>query len=301
MRPDFTQANDSAVALAAAPLVTTRPLANDETEEVLDFLAQRPGHTFVMSGFIRDNGLTAGFNRGTFYGCRDESGKLLGVALIGHAIFIEARADAAIEDFAAVAQRFAGAHMIMGEQEITERFWRYYRDGGQPAYRTCREVLLEMTEPPNEFEPQPELRIARADDLDLIVPVHAALAFTESGINPLSVDADGFRARCRRRIEQGRVFLLVADGELIFKADVISETPEVIYVEGLYVKPEHRGRSLGTRCLAQMSRELLRRTKSIVGLVNEDKPEALRFLRRVGFTRRSTYVTIFLGKIQHES
>lgn len=301
MRPDFTQPNSSAVALAAAPLVTTCRLANDETEEVLDFLGQRPRHTFVMSGFIRDNGLTAGFNRGTFYGCRDESGKLSGVALIGHAIFIEARSEAAIENLAALAQRFARAHMIMGEQEITERFWRYYRDGGQPAYRICREALLEIDAPPTQFGPQTDLRTARVDDLNLIVPVHAALAFEESGINPLSVDADGFRARCRRRIEQGRVFLLVEGGQLIFKADVISETPEVIYVEGLYVSPEHRGRGAGTRCLQHMSRDLLRRTKSIVGLVNENKPEALRFLTKVGFTRRSTYVTIFLEKNENES
>jgi predicted GNAT family acetyltransferase len=301
MTPDFTQSNNSAVALATAPLATTGQLANDEAEEVLDFLAQRPRQNFVMSGLIRDNGLTADFNRGTFYGYRDGAGRLLGVALIGHAIFIEARSDAAMNNLATLAQRFANAHMIMGEQESTERFWGYYRDGGQPARRICRGVLLEMNEPPNQFEPQSDLRLARADDLNLIVPVHAALAFAESGINPLDVDADGFRARCRRRIEHGRVFLLVEDGQLIFKADVISDTPGVIYIEGLYVRPEHRGLGTGTRCLAQLSRALLRRTKTIVGLVNEDKHEALRFLTNVGFTRRSNYLTIFLKKNENES
>ena len=300
MTPDTMRPNNSAV-LAPAPLVTARPLANDETEEVLDFLSYRPQRTFVMSGFIRDNGLTGAFNRGTFYGYRDESGKLAGVALMGHAIFVEARSEAAIEEFATLAQRFPRAHMIMGEEEITERFWSYYRDGGQPARCIRREVLLEMNEPPNQFRPQPDLRMARADDLNLIVPVHAALALAESGINPLDIDADGFRARCRRRIEQSRVFVLVEDRKLIFKADVISDTPDVIYVEGLYVRPEHRGRGAGAHCLAQLSRELLRRTKSIIGLVAEDKQDALHFLTKVGFTRRANYVTIFLKQNENES
>jgi predicted GNAT family acetyltransferase len=301
MTPDATQPTTLAAALAATPLVTARPLANDETEEALDFLAERPQRTFVMSGFIRDNGLTAGFNRGTFYGYRDEAGKLSGVALIGHSIFVETRSDAAIEAFAALAQRFPRAHMIMGEQEIAQRFWNYYRDGGQPAHRIAYEALLEMSEPPNQFNPSADLRIARVGDLDLIVPVHAALAFAESGTNPLDIDADGFRARCRRRIEQGRVFVLVEDDKLIFKADVVSDTPDVIYVEGLYVTPEHRGRGAGTRCVAQMARELSRRTKSIVGLVNEDNGDALRFLIKVGFKRCSTFITIFLKQKNNQS
>ena len=298
MTPDSAQLNvsTSVTALAAPPLLATYALANNETEEVLQFFSQRPRHTFVMSGFVRDNSLSADFNRGTFYGCRDESGKLLGVALIGHAIFVEARLDPAIKDFASLAQRFTRAHMIMGEQKVIDRFWRLYRDGGQPARHTCREVLLELTTPVNRFESIADLRIARRDDLNLIVPVHAALAFAESGVNPLDLDADGFRARCAHRVEQGRVYVLIENGKLIFKADVISDTPDVVYVEGLYVRPECRGRETGTRCLAQMSRELLPRTKSIVGLVNEAKPDALRFFAKIGFRQREVYDTIFLEK-----
>ena len=122
------------------------------------------------------------------------------------------------------------------------------------------------------------------------------MAFAESGVNPLDLDADGFRARCAHRIEQERVYVLIENGKLIFKADVISDTPDVVYVEGLYVRPECRGRETGTRCLAQMSRELLPRTKSIVGLVNEAKPDALRFFEKIGFRQREVYDTIFLEK-----
>jgi len=71
--------------------VTTRELTDDEQNEVLAFLAERPIHTVCLAGFIRDNGLSSPHNRGTFYGCRNSEGRLEGVALIGHATLIEAR------------------------------------------------------------------------------------------------------------------------------------------------------------------------------------------------------------------
>src|SRR6266851_1145487 len=66
-------------------------LTEEERNEVLAFLAERPVHTVCIAGFIRDNGLVSPFNRGTFYGCRNSDGRLEGVALIGHATLIEAR------------------------------------------------------------------------------------------------------------------------------------------------------------------------------------------------------------------
>jgi len=70
------------------------------------------------------------------------------------------------------------------------------------------------------------------------MPVHAAIAESESGVNPLQSDPVGFRNRCARRIEQERVWVVVRDGRLVFKADVQSESDQVAYLEGIYVAPE---------------------------------------------------------------
>ena len=40
--------------------------------------------------------------------------------------------------------------------------------------------------------------------------------------------------------------MIVENGELIFKADVISKTPEVIYLEGIWLREDCRHRNLGT-------------------------------------------------------
>src|ERR1041384_95197 len=78
-------------------------LSPAEEAEVLSFLAERAIHTVFMATLIRDNGLVSPRNRGTFYACRDRFGKLVGVALIGHATIIEARTDFAVAAFAQLA------------------------------------------------------------------------------------------------------------------------------------------------------------------------------------------------------
>ena len=286
---------DKAVrSLSINPRLATKRLTDESQEEVLKFLAERPLHTVVMAGLIRDNGMESKSNRGTFYACRDGHGKLAGVALIGHAMFVDARSEEALQEFAALAQKFPHTHMMLGEGELIERFWKYYAPNGQTGRRFSREVLFELSQPAPEFESVSELRPAVLSDLSLIVPVHAALAFEESGVNPLEVDAAGFRDRCRRRIEEQRVWVLVENGELIFKADIISDTDAVVYLEGIYVHPQQRGKGYGSRCLSALARELFSRTKSISLLVDQERKQAQRFFRKLGFVSRGFYETIFL-------
>ena len=184
--------------------------------------------------------------------------------------------------------------MIMGEHNVIQKFRKYYSERGQPPRRVCHEVLLALDQSPNTFAAVPNLRLADPDDLAMVTPVHAALAFEESGVNPLLTDAEGFQGRCRRRIERGRVWVWIEHGQLIFKADVISDTPEVIYLEGVFVNSDERRKGYGTRCLSQLSRQLLRRTRSISVLVSEDRHDAQRFFQTVGFSARALYHTMFL-------
>ena len=280
--------------LSMHPLITTRLTAKDEPQ-VQQFLAERALHNAVMMGLIMDNGLESNFNRGTFYGCRDAAaGKLVGVALIGHGVFIDARRDEALRQLVKLAQNFSRAHMLMGEQEMIERFWALYALEGQAKRRLCREVLFELTKPSDQPDEVANLRLAQVSDLSLVAPVHAALALEESGVNPLEVDPDGFRQRCLRRIERQRTWVLIEQDQLIFKADIISDTSEVVYLEGVYVDPDQRGKGLGSKCLMQLARTLLNRSKSVSVLVNQERRPAQAFYEKLGFVSRGLYDTIFL-------
>ena len=84
------------------------------------------------------------------------------------------------------------------------------------------------------------------------------------------------------------------DGRLMFRADVVSETPDVAYVEGVYVNPEERGQGYGLRCMSQLGQTLLARVKSICLLVNEHNKQAEVFYHKAGFKMRSYYDTIYM-------
>ena len=269
-------------------------LTEEDRNEVFSFLSERPVHTVCIAGFIRDNGLVSPLNRGTFYGCRNSDGRLEGVALIGHATLIEARTSRAMQEFGFIAQGFLYTHMILGEKDKVEEFWNYYADEGQEMRRACRELLFELRHAMQVSEEVEGLRHATLDDLDQIAPVQAAMAECESGINPLEVDPEGFRARCARRIKMGRVWVLESGGRIIFKVDIQADTPDVIYLEGVWVSPAERGKGIGRKCLRQVSKDLLSRTKSVCVLVNEEHERAHTFYRMCNFKVRGIYDSIFL-------
>lgn len=271
-------------------------LTNDDAADVLEFLSQRPIHTVAMMSMIRDNGIVSAFNRGTFYGCRDLNGQLEGVALVGHATLMETVSDRALAALAQVARECPNTHMIMGEKERMAEFWSHYTETGRQQRLACREWLFELSAPVEAREPIAELRPASVAELELVMPIQAELAHAESGINPLQVDPEGFRERCLRRIEQGRTWVVVENGLLVFKADVISKTPEVIYLEGIWLREDCRKKNLGKRFMSELMRRLLENTKSVCLLVNETNEWAQGFYRKCGFNFRATYETIFLPR-----
>jgi predicted GNAT family acetyltransferase len=301
MMPKLNESMNVAAVAAPPRMANTSLLVHPLTEkhdeaEVLAFLAERPVQTVVMSGLIRDNGLESPFNRGTFHACRDSEGRLEGVALIGHATFVEARSSSALEAFARLAQKERGAHMILGEQELIRGFWSYYAPGGQTPRLFCRELLFEQRWPVGACEPVEGLRRATLDDLTLIMPVHAAMAYEESGVNPLEADTHGFRLRCARRVEHGRVWVLVEGGRLVFKTDVASETPECTYIEGVHVERASRQQGVGLRCLSQLTRELLGGSAAVCALVNEQNLVAQALFLKAGYRLRGYYETVFLER-----
>src|SRR4030095_5220585 len=140
----------------------------------------------------------------------------------------------------------------------------------------------------------PGWRRAPLEDLKLIIPVQAQMAKEESGIDPLQNDPKGFTRRCERRIEQGRTWVLVKEGQLIFKAEVVSDTPDLAYLEGVWVNPAERGKNYGVRCLSDVCYRLLRDKTSVCLLVNVDNEAGQAMYKRAGFRLQSTYDTIFL-------
>jgi predicted GNAT family acetyltransferase len=202
-----------------------------------------------------------------------------------------------MQEFGLIAQGFQRTHMVLGEKNKIEQFWNYYADEGQEMRVACRELLFELRRAMTVREQIDGLRRATLADLEKVAPIQAAMAEEESGTNPLQTDHDGFLARCARRIEMGRVWVLEEDGKLLFKADVQADTSDVVYLEGVWVNPTERGHGLGRKCLRQLCQQLLSRTRSVCVLVNQDNQAAHTFYRMCNFKMRAVYDSIFLEPV----
>jgi predicted GNAT family acetyltransferase len=268
-------------------------LTNTDADEILAFLAERPLHTIIMAGFINDNGVVSVLNRGDFYACRNEQEQLEGVALIGHITLFEARTDAALEAFAHAARSCTRIAILAGEQEKLEQFWEHYAAHGQSPRQLSREFLY-VQHDFADMQATGNVRQASMDDVELLLPVYAGMVSEASGVNPLASDPLGFRLRLVRRIEQGRVLVWIEQAELLFTASIISDTPTVNYIEGVYVNPAHRGKGYGLRCMSQVSKKLMARTRAICGFVNERNRAAQALYRRAGYQLDSCYKKIYV-------
>jgi predicted GNAT family acetyltransferase len=246
-----------------------------------------------MSGFIRDNGLASPLNRGSFYACHNERNDLTGVALIGHTILFEALDEGAVQSFAALARKNSSNHLLMGEHDAVRQFWNNYAvDGESP--RLVHPILFLQRHDPFEIDhPVEGLRLATRDDLEQVVLAQAAMAFETSGVDPLAKDPAGFCERYLRRIEKDRVWVLMKEGQLIFKTDVTSESADVAYLEGVYVSPEERGKGLGRSCLQAIGNILFERKKAIYLFVEQENTRLQSFYFNLGFSLGGHYDLLY--------
>lgn len=280
---------------AVANLSRVQVLTENNTQEVLEFLKVRPVHTVVMTSFIHDNGLENPSNRGKFYGYKNLAGELEGVALIGHTTLVEARSEDALITLALRARESeTPINIMMSDGNSIESFWQYYSNENQEPRLVCEERLFEIKHPVAVRETVPGLRLATAEELMPVAEAHAEVAFEESGVNPMEKDREGYLKRVLRRIEQGRVWGVFEEGKLVFKADVIAETSDVMYLEGIYVSPESRGKGIGANCLSQLSRVLLEKVKHVCLLSNVDFQQAHNAYLKAGFKSKDCCVTMFV-------
>ena len=274
--------------------MSVQPLGETDVEEVLRFLRVRPVHTVVMASFIRDHGIVSDLNRGSFYGYRDHEGRLEGVALLGHSTLIEARSEDAMLAFAKKAQADGTPiNLIMSEHEDALKFWRYYAGAAEPRLN-CEELLFETGFPMLVRDCAWDVRTARPEEIEQIAEAHAEVAFIETESDPMVRDREGFLERVARRIELGRTFVVFEDGKLLFKADIIAEADGIIYLEGIYVVSEHRGRGIAPVCLSRLTLMLLGRAEKICMLSNVRFGNAHRSFQKAGYRITGRCTTLFV-------
>jgi GNAT superfamily N-acetyltransferase len=281
--------------IAAPDLSRVSRLTENDRAEVLSFLSVRPVHTVAMKSFIVDNGMESNLNRGSFVGYRNTSGDLDGVALIGHSTLIEARTTEAMHAFAITARNSeTPIHLVMSDGKAVETFWSYYSSSLAKPRLTCVEELFELSFPFLVKECGWEVRYATLDELEAVAEAQAEVALLESGVDPMVKDRQRFLGRVARRIEQNRVYVVVENGRLLFKADVVALTDDTAYLEGIYVHPDRRGEGIGSGCLAEVGLRLLSKVQNVCLLSNVEFENAHKSFLKAGFRNTDRCTTLFL-------
>jgi hypothetical protein len=153
----------------------------------------------------------------------------------------------------------------------------------------CREPLV---------EPDPFVRVARRDELDLVLPAAIAMFTEEIGYSP--IDGDGallYRAGIAEIVDLGRSFVRIDAGsrgpEVVFKAELGAVTPAVAQIQGVWVAPHRRGHGLSAPGVAAVVAAVVTGISDLASLyVNAYNDRALRAYERVGFSTVGRYATV---------
>jgi len=187
----------------------------------------------------------------------------------------------------------AAPRMLIGEARAVSELWDEARSR-LPSPREDRpgQPVFAIGEAPASGDTG--LRAATLDDLDLLMPACAAAHEQELGIDPMRRDPEGFRWRTRSQIEEGRSWLWVEDGVILFKAEASAWTPEAVQLQQVWVDPAARRVGHGARGLSDVCRLLLARVPTVCLFVRAENEPAIRLYETIGMKHVLDYRSVLL-------
>lgn len=277
---------------------SVQALSEADREEALALLSEDPIGGVHLMGMLEDYGVVHPAHRGQFFGYYEDH-KLAGVAMLGHSILINGT-EASYPYFAqASCKAKVQGHVIFGPRQQVESFWSYLEKLGWQT-RLVRDYDWLVSHRPAQPLKSLQLRKARIEDLEAVAEAHASMVFEGSGIDPRATDRQGFYHRVAERIKRGRVWLKIEDGKFIFKADLIHQTREASYLEGIWTHPDYRDRGVATNCLAELVHRLFRKGSVPCLIVEVHEKSARRVYEKIGFVQTQAYQARYLKPLTAE-
>ena len=255
-------------------------LVEPSTEQVLAYCAEEP----IERVFLED---VARRGNGRFAALERPDGTLRALCHLGTNVVPSGDG---CGGFAELASK-TGPRMLIGEQGAVSQLWEAgARKLGRPrADRSDQPVYLTRVAP---AEAGTGLRAATAADLDLLVPACARAHEEELGVDPLRRDANGFRWRTRVQIEEGRSWVWIEDGVILFKAEASAWTPSAVQLQQVWVDPPARRHGHAKRALRDLIVLLLREVPAVCLFVRAENTPAIGLYEAVGMEHVLDYRSV---------
>jgi uncharacterized protein len=273
---------------------SVRLLDERDCGTVLAICDRDPVSNVFVSSRVRALGLTPSKLGAQMWG-HAPSGRLESVCYSGANLVPVAATPDAVAAFADRALRQGRrCSSVVGPAQQVQGLWALL----QPQWGPAREVrpvqpVMAISGPPH-VAPDPLVRRVRMDEFDILWPACVAMFTEEVGVSPTAGDGGAsYRARVEQLIRAGRAFARIEGGRVIFKAEIGAVTPQACQVQGVWVRPEFRGRGLAAPGMAAVVVEAARSFAPLVSLyVNDYNTPARAAYRRAGFTETGRFMSV---------
>lgn len=186
---------------------------------------------------------------------------------------------------------FGESEQVLGLWDRLEPMW------GEPSsIRAEQPMMAVMTSPRDAGRPMdPRVRLARDDEIDLVVPAAAHMFTAEIGYPPFIGSDHDYRRMVGGLIRAGHTYVICEGGKVVFKADVGSLAFGVAQIQGVWVAPQLRGMGLAEPAMNAVVQHVLDNLASEVTLyVNSYNEAAIRTYVATGFEQVGTFATVIV-------
>jgi len=269
-------------------------LVDRDRAAALEICAQDPVANVFVESRIRAFGVDPGRLGAQLWGF-EQAGRLVSLCYAGANLVPVQATSEAVAAFADRALRQGRrCSSLVGPSLAVRELWGILRPYWGPArdVRASQPLMAIDTTP--LVAPDPAVRRVRLDELDILLPASIAMFTEEVGVSPLAGDGGAsYRARVSELVRAGRAFARIEDGKVIFKAEVGAATARVCQVQGVWVRPESRGRGLAAPGMATVV-ELARASISpVVSLyVNDFNTPGRATYKRTGFIEVGEFMSV---------
>lgn len=184
---------------------------------------------------------------------------------------------------------------LVGRADLVLPLWQRLEHAWGPArdVRDSQPLMALPSMPSCRIDPQ--VRQVRPGELDAYLVAAVDMFIGEVGVDPRSGDGGrGYRRRVANLIAAGRAWARFEHGEVVFKAEIGSQSPAVGQIQGVWVHPERRGRGLGSSGTAMLAAVIVGTGRIASLYVNDFNTVARATYERVGFTEVGTFATVLL-------
>lgn len=254
---------------------------------MLAFLTRDTAHNVYLLGQIARGALARDDVAGPLLGYfRD--GELEGVCCCGSNLVIShPSSDEALESFAYFARR--GRYLVRvavgSDRGMDVLMGCYGRRTRKIALERAGQLLFELR--PGDLVTElgcDALRPAEIEEVVYVMHADQAMVTEELGFNPFQGEITTYRDGWLRRIRERRAWVVGELGRpLHFKLEQSAVSDQAVQLSGVYTAPEHRGRGIARRAVAEMSRRLLQEVPVVTLYVARDNTSAIRVYEKVGF------------------